>query len=282
MGANQLQAGGKDVCDKFSLEVKRSLEACQGESPSLAVRKLLLTGAGPNVKDIGISLQNALSIPVESKDSIGVVEKTPRGVNLTDSLYRSVSLTAMIGAGLATSELEFNLTPDSVKLRKGLEENARGLTVLGMLVMAVLVSFSIYGTGTFYLKRNKLAELKSDLMKTIAPAQELAKKQDIVNEINKHTGPECSMVNLLSEIHLRLPANVLLESVEVNVDAQKEQVHLSGSAGVSGDVSTFLKNLEQSPILKDAKEEGARARDKDSGKYNFNILCSLEKSNDHR
>jgi hypothetical protein len=276
MGTNQLQAPGKDVQDKFALEVKRSLEACQGESPSLAIRKLLLTGAGPHIKDLGGSLQSALSLPVEMKDSIGIVEKTPRGITLTESIYRSVSLTAIIGAGLATAELEFNLTPDSVKLRKGLEENARGLTVLGMLVMAILVSFSIYGTSLFYLKKYRLAELTSDFAKTVTQAQDIAKKQDIVNEINRRTGPEFSMVKLVSEIHACLPANVLLESLDINVEAQKDHVHLSGTAGASGDVSTFLKNLEQSPILKDAKEDGARARDKESGKYNFKILCSLE------
>jgi Tfp pilus assembly protein PilN len=235
-----------------------------------------MTGAGPHVKDLAACLRGALSILVESKDSTGVVEKSPKGVALTDSLYRGVSLTAIIGSGLATADLEFNLTPDSVKLRKGLEDNAKGLTVLGMLIMAVLVAFSVYGTSMFFLKRTRLTELKSELMKIVVSAQDLAKKQEIVNEINKHKGPEFSMVNLLSEVHSLLPAGVLLDSVDIDMDAPKEQVRLSGNAGANVDVSSFVKNLEQSPLLKDAKD--TRGKDQESGKYNFKISCSLEKS----
>jgi Tfp pilus assembly PilM family ATPase/Tfp pilus assembly protein PilN len=276
MGTNQLIGAEPESLNKFALEVKRCRESCQGESPSLNIGRVFLTGAGPNIKDINNTLKDALSIPVISKDSMQLVTKMPKTVSMTDPAYRGVSLTGIVGAGIATSDLEFNLTPDSVKLRKSLEDNARTLTVLGMLVMAVLVSFSVYGTSILYLKKGRALELKTELNRTERSAHEIVAKQEIFNEVKKRQDSTYSMVSILSEIHGCLPSNVFLDSLDVNVAADKDQVRLIGTGATSADVSALIKNLEQSHLLKDAKEEGARVKDKTSGKYSFKAVCSLE------
>jgi Tfp pilus assembly protein PilN len=257
--------------------VKRCLESCQGESPALSIGRVFLTGAGPNIKDINSTLKDSLAIPVVSKDSMQLVKKMPKTVSMTDPAYRGVSLTGIVGAGLATSDLEFNLTPDSVKLRKSLEDNARTLTVLGMLVMTVLVSFSVYGTSILYMKKGRLSDLTAQLSRTEQPARDIVAKQEIFNEVKKRQDTTYSMVSILAEVHGCLPPNVFLDSLDVNVAADKDQIRLTGTGATIADISALVKNLEQSHLLKDAKDEGARVKDKATGKYYlFKLVCSLE------
>lgn len=275
MGANQLLNGGKELNEKFALEVKRSLEACQGESPSLSVGKLYLAGAGPNVKDLGSSLSNTLAIPVQNMDALRSIKTLPKTLSPLDPAYRGVSLTSIVGTALAPESLEFNLTPESVRLRDGLEKKARSLTAFGMLVMAVLVSLSMYATLKLYMELGHLAKLRAELSKTSKSAWEVEREEAVINKVKSRQDPRFSMVNLLSEIHSLTPENVSFDALDV--DTATDQVRLVGSGGARGDVSILVRNLEQSAFFKDAKEDGPTLKDKDTGRYNFRIICLLER-----
>lgn len=275
VGADQLLADYEKSKEKFAREVKRSLEICQGETPGLIAGKLFITGAGPNIKGLSEYLGGQLEIVCDTADCLSSVKKLPRKPDVRSPAFHPVSLTPLIGIALAPQNMEFNLTPDSVKLRKGLVEKAKSLTTLGMLVMTVLISVSTWTTLKFYFKRDRLNELRENIRKTEPTAKKLEEMRAIIKAVEGRRDPRFSAVNLLADILPRVPEDIRFSLMDFNID--DKAVRLGGLSGSRPDVSTLVKNLEKSALFKDVKVEGALKRDRKSDKYSFLVVCTLEK-----
>lgn len=275
VGANQLLGEYEKWKEKFIREVKRSLEICQGESPGLSIAKLFITGAGLNIKDLGSYLGGQLEIAVEERDCLRNVKKLPKKPSVRDAAYHAVSLTPLVGIALAPDNLEFNLTPDSVKLRKGLVTKARSLTVLGMLVMTALISVSMYTTLKLYFEKNRLDSLSREIRETDPAVRKVEKMREIIRAVDNHRNPKFAAINLLAEIPPLVPHDVYFDVI--NFDAEKEEIRLEGSSVSRGEISRLIKSLERSSLFRDVKQEGDTTMDPKSKRYRFLVVCALEK-----
>jgi Tfp pilus assembly PilM family ATPase/Tfp pilus assembly protein PilN len=275
VGANDLLADYPRWREKIAEEVRRSFEIFDGEMPGVAVERVVVTGAGPRVDGLPAYLGERLGMPAEGSDSLACIARLPEEPDVRSGAYRPVSLTALVGIALAPGALQFNLVPDSLRLRKGLELKARYLAGFGILVMAALLSASLLANLRIFLLRDRLRQVQDELRDTGPAAAQVADMQKLVRLVAERQDPRLAAVSLLQEVHRRVPPNLLLDSLEISMS--KNQIALGGTAGQRRDISQLIKNLEASEILKDVHEGGSTAMDSKTRKYRFQIVCALER-----
>lgn len=270
-------AGDSRLKDRLAREVRQCLEACQSELAGIGIRRVLLTGAGGRLPGLAAYLKETLHVEVESRDALDEVVGEARPDDVED-LLRTVSLTAAVGAAAAPDALAINLVPDSVVLRRGLTDRAKGLTLLGILVMACLVSASVFATIRMGFKRGRLATVQADVNASHGEARRLEKMRAIVSLVQKRRDASASAVGLLNAIHEQLQGNVSLEEIVMELEREDSQVRLSGAALERSDVNALVRNLEASPAYQDVRVEGGMNQDRETGQYAFRIVCNLERA----
>ncbi|MBA4387797.1 MAG: hypothetical protein C0404_07440 [Verrucomicrobia bacterium] len=275
VGANNLREDFARWKEKLAREIQRSIESCQAESQGGVPRRILLTGAAHSAKEFAVYLQGFLGMTVECRDALASLSKPLPAAGGAGDGRADVSLTSIAGVALQPDGLEFNLMPDSVGVRKDLERRALGLTWFGALIMCTLLAFSVYATITFTMKKTHLNELENKLAETEPVKNRVARMKETLRLVDSREKPAFSAIAIMSDIHSRTPTNVLFDSIDM--DVEKGQVVLGGLAGTRADVSVLVKNLLQSELFKEAKEQGASVLEKKTGKFAFKVICSREK-----
>lgn len=273
-GADQLGADKSEAREKFAREVGHSLEICRGEVPGLKPERLVVSGAGVKIDGLADHLGEQLGLAAEVRDSLAVVKAKPEATVPEDPASAPVSLTALLGIALDPASLSFNLIPDSVRMRRNLVARARELTVLAALVMAVLVSASMVATLRFFFKKNHLDELRTELAKERPRAARVERMSQIVRLARRRQDTRFAAIRLLSEVQRRVPEDLYFDRMDLDVAG--EQLSLSGTGGDQRDIRVLVNNLKQSPLFSDAQEEGRTTRDSLTGRWRFQITCTLE------
>ena len=274
-GADELLGEVDKHKEKFAREVRQSLEICKGELPGLAPTRLVVCGAGHRIEGLGDYLGEQLGLAVEIRDSMQSVAKLPAEPALSDPEYRPVSLTALIGVALNSAGLALNLVPDSVRMRKALTEKARNLTVLAALVMAALVSMSFAATLRFFFKKSRLSTLREQVAEAEPRAARIVRMGEIVKLVNRRQDTRSAAIRLLADMHKLVPEGVFFDAVDLNVTT--EEMVLGGSGSAQKDIRELVKSLEQSSLLAKAKEVGRTTLDPDTGRWRFQVACSVGK-----
>jgi len=274
VGANQLLDDPEKWQKKILAEVKRSLEIYQGESGGAGVEKLVVTGAGPNIEGLTESLGGHLGLPAESSDSLAAASRLPGAPDVRAEEYNAVSMTPVMGIAAAPGNLAFDLVPETISLRKGLESKGRLLSAFAVLVVTAAISASLYATLKLSLLDDRLKALESELDRTRLQSLEVERKHDIIKLVRKRQDPAFAAVNVLHEIHQLVPENVLFDAVEMNLD--NEQLVLGGTGKLRKDISALIKNLERSALFRNVREGGPTSVDPRTGNYRFQVLCTLE------
>jgi len=235
---------------------------------------MVLSGAAVHISGLAAYLASELSLPAETRDALQGLQGLPNDPPLHDPQYRPVSLTPLVGVGLAADDIRINLVPDSIRMRRSLTEKARRLTWLGILLMATLFAISNYATTKLFLKRDRLRGLEAEIRAAAPAVEALEKERRIIQAVKEREDSRFSLVNVLAEVHA-LSTDVVLEAVDYS--AEKRQVVLEGTAATMKDVTAFGQRLEASPILADAKGTRPTTSDEKTGRVSFQMACSLEK-----
>jgi hypothetical protein len=274
VGANQLIDDPGNFADKFSREVKNSIEICGGEQQGLNLSRILITGAGANVGGLAVRLNQELGLKCETVESASVAKKMPASPSVKDANFRYVSLTPLIGAGLNTDALEFNLVPDSVRMRKGLIDKAKTLSIMGALIMSVLVALSLFGSLKIFSRRAHLAKVQQEYIELHPQAQKVDQMREILKLAAEQRAPGQNMVNLLVQVRSLLGDDIKLENIEIDIGNGKFRIE--GNATGTKEVYNLVRRFEQAENFCDVKESGITSVPK-TGRYRFQIMGMLEK-----
>jgi Tfp pilus assembly PilM family ATPase/Tfp pilus assembly protein PilN len=274
VGGDQLAEDSDEWKGKLAQELRRSLEACRGEEPGLRpTEKLVVCGAGGRFEGLADYLGEQLEMPAETGNALDALRAFPAQPALDDAEYRPVSVSALVGIALDPLALEFDLMPDSVRLRRDLAVKARSLSVLGMTLMAALFAASMYGVLRYMLKKGRLDSLQRARVETASATREAERMQQIVNVVSERRDTRFSVVNLLDDLHPRVPEGVYFD--EVDIDRSASVVTLSGTGGTRDAVRALVENLERSPLFRDVTEGSSSIVGRER-RLKFQIVCSLE------
>jgi Tfp pilus assembly protein PilN len=275
VGADALAGDEARWSGKLVSETKQALEICRGECPDIEPARLLVTGA-PGVPDALVtSLGAALRIPVERVALSPSLNDDPSGVDVADTPYRDLALTAMAGVARAPDGIALKLFPEATLQVRAMIARAKGLILLGILLVAVLFSGSFYGVSKYVVRRAQAGAVHAEYAQTLPAVQRVARMQGVINAVSAREDARVSAVSLLEAVHAAVPADVYFDAVDI--DAAQAQVSLRGAGPTRREVRELVNNLEQSSLLADVKESGGTTLDRD-GRFRFQIVAQFEEN----
>ena len=273
VGAEQLEEDEARWSEKLVSEAKQALEICRGESPELDVTRLILTGCAKIPASLTGALGDGLQIPVECVGLGQALQDGPGGVDLDDAVGKDVSLTAVAGAARGPDSIALKLFPAATLRVRAMVLRAKGLTLLGVLLVAALFSGSFYGISKYVVRKAQADAVRSEVERLQPTVQRVGEMQAVINAVSAREDARFSAVALLGAIHATVPDDVYFDAVDI--DMGQGLVTLRGSGPTRREVRELVNNLEKSPLLVDVKESGGTTRARDGG-FRFQIIGNFE------
>lgn len=272
-GATQLIDDYVTWIDRFAGEIRQSLDICRTEMPGVEVDRLYISGAGPAIEGLSADIGSRLGLSTEPADSLQKTTRMPKAPSIRDPLYRVVSLTPLVGAVLDPGQLECDLMPESVLMRKRLIQRSRAMTVFGALLVTATVGLSLLAVLKVVSRKQHLDMMRADVAQAEETVESVKRKRGIVRLVRKAEDRRFGCINVFTEIQRIRPDDVYLEQVEI--DGGRERVSLVGTGGTLADVRALFNGLKSSLLFADVKP-GSTTLER-SGRYSFEVTCALNK-----
>ena len=252
VGAEAIADGETGALDTFVAEVESSLDMARQDT-DLSAHRLLITGAGLKLPEISERLTADLSIPIESFDTLADVTFGRDVPDMDVPPGSRLSLSSIAGVAADINSMEFDLTPDAVRMRKSIEARARSLVAFGVLVMTAICLLTVSVLGMFYDKAQYLEELNAALADTQA-AQGLEDKESRIKLIHSRVD-QIKTVAMLYDLASGTPTNLVFTKVQL---AANRQLTLSGTTTEMEHVSSLVKALRALPGVREAETSEQR------------------------
>jgi Tfp pilus assembly PilM family ATPase len=275
IGANHLMQDSDEWRDKFTDELKRSLERYQNEERNIKVVKIFLSGAAINIKGLDIILSGNMDIPVENTDQLKDIRVRNDIEALRAENFRCVSLTQILGVSMADKEPQIDLTTGEQKVQRLMDHKRKQLTVMGILIVSIVTMLSFLCLTDIYNKNAYLSKLKRMITKIGTDADDIEKMRAVIGLVEKRLDSRGSSIEVISEIYKITPKEIYL--TDINID-EKQQIILKGGALAMSDVFKYVKKLEESDMFENVKTTYTTTKkDKDTEFAEFEISCAQQK-----
>lgn len=276
IGANHLAADPAGASDRLMRDVKGALTTFHSESEGGPLDRVLLTGAALGLATLRTTFEEGLGLKVDALDSVASLKNLPATPNRKLAPFHTVSLTALAGMAASPETLDFNLIPDSVRLRREVSVKARNLSQLGIWLMLLLVLVSMNGMLRLFMRRSQLNSVRLEAAE-VAPGAELVRsKIALIRAVGERVDTRTAEVNLLFQIQKSIPADIGVSLTRLDLDMEARRVVLMGSAPSTEAVRALGRALESVPILENIQETGETSIDPQTRRYRFNLTGSIK------
>lgn len=267
VGVTQLLEGGDRQVDICAREIGRALEIFRNETPAVSVSSLVLGGAAARLPALAAGLKAALSMEVAVIDGIERLANE----HVVNSECKGVSLAGVLGAAVRAADLQINLMPESVMLRKTIMMKARQLTGTGILAMAIVGLLSLFIVSRLNREETYIEELQRMIKGTTQLAENVEAMRNKVGIVSERVGSKMIPANVLYELYNVTGDGTAYTSIEIT-DAS--QLTCRGTSETVADVVKLVNTMEASPLFQNVKNTRTV-----SGKdrTEFEISCELEK-----
>lgn len=274
IGAEQLISGREKYEARFTDELKRSLEAYQSENIEKNPNTLILTGAVTELKYLEGVLNDSLHLPVRAVSQIkdfSISERASKEIGGA----RDFSFLNVIAAVSTHEELNVNLIPDEIKLRKLVEERGRDLIKTGILVLAIFVLLFSLLISKIYFKSAYLKKLDVKYSQINKEARELEENHGKINAVKKYLQRRGYGLEVLTELYGIMPLDLKLAEIKFE---EQGKLTVRGTAESMSLVFSFVDTMEKSKYFKDVKTKYTTKRKEGLKDFtDFEITCQLER-----
>lgn len=274
MGAESLLSAGGSF-EKFSKEVQQSIQAARTDSCAAQLKSVVVTGAGAKMESLVKQLGQDVGINCVAVDAMQPLKRRPKDTASADPELNKLSVASLVGASLNVESLDLNLVPDSIGLSRKLMDKAKGLSRMGVLLMAVLLGLSFWVSARASGKQQRIAELDINLGELREQAATVERQMEILKLARQRLDPAADMMNLLPSLRNSLEPGMKLERVEVDVAVSTFAVE--GVAEERREITSAVRRMEDNPFFKNVQEVGT-SMDRNTRKYKFQIVGALEKA----
>ena len=271
MGAQQLREDKAGWRVRFVREVRSSLEMSRGELGDVVPSRVCLTGAV--LPGLATELSDGLGLPVEERSSLKQIKSwNPGREKPAEAVLAAVSLTALVGTGMAASDLSINLVPDTVSDRRRLESDARRMTLFVVLAAAVLVAVSALMILHLAIPRSRLSFVTQQCENSARSARQVENMRQIIRAVAVRMSSRHSPVEVLQAIRGSIGEGAYVDNVDV--DLVKGTVTLGGLAETLKHVNTLVQAIEQTTALKNVQESTPAKMD-NNGRFRFQLSAEI-------
>lgn len=273
VGAESLQQG--QGADRLLKDLHSTIEVYRTERAGGAVGSVIVSGADGAGDAVAAAIREA-GLKCEVRSASASLKSQPKSDAGSMQGMSSVSLSCLIGLGSAPGALSMNMMPDSVSVRRALAAKARSLAALGILVMSILVSVSVFANIRAFTRLDVLKSMKSELAAGSDRVVDVDRMMSIVRRISERKNPGLSCLAALNE--LRGAVSVSGGDIRVSgieIDNAAGSFNMEGMAESTGEIRALVKALEQCEFFCDVRESGT-VRDQVSRKYKFQVSGKME------
>ena len=164
-----------------------------------------------------------------------------------------------------------DLTPDSVRWRKGLAVRARQLTACAALIAASIGLVSLWIESKAYRKEAYLGELTGLVASSHPAAEEIKSMKRKVTIVAGRLDTAMISADVLAELHGLVGETTTLSAVEIN---DGRTVTCRGTTETVSDIVKLVNAMEASPVFCNAKSTRTVTG---KGLTEFEIVCELER-----
>ncbi len=258
----------------FLDEIKKSLDSYQAENIEASPYKIYFAGAGEGVTNlIASEITKLTNIPAD----VLLYQKIfsmPQKALETLQKNKFVSPLSVIAASAIINEIDLDLVPEEVRIRKELKKRGKKITELGILFMSCLVIFCGIFVTNLFLKKAYLQKISVSFTKEEKEALSLT-------EISERTGTAKRFINqkgeslfVLTELFNAMPKEVFLSSIALNPD---NSLVVTGTADSMSRVFSLVTDLENNKLFKNVKVDFTKTkRIKDQEVADFGLTFFLE------
>lgn len=272
LGAQQLIEEKQAQFVRFIEEVKRSLEAYQGENIGELPATLFLTGAEGEQEGLASTISDVLRVKVVRVDEWeGMGLRPDAKTNLPSATHSFLDVVSPL---LFPAELSLDLTPEENKLRRSVEERSREIIKTGVLSMVLLGLFGFTFLSHLLFRKAQIAELEHRFQPLKKEARELEQAYTQVQAVRSYLAARGKSIETLAELYDLVPLDMFLTDIKYD---ETSKLTVKGSAlsrssifGFAGGLegSLFFRNI-QTKYVTERKEEGKKFSD-------FEISASFE------
>jgi Tfp pilus assembly protein PilN len=275
IGARDLKSDKEKSQLRFIAELRKSLEAYQGENIEKAPNLFICTGSTDVLKDMETDLNNALHMPVRIVSYFSALSVTPEVLRQV-SLIKEVSFFDTIAPLLSQDEVKIDLIPDELKLKRSIEERGSDLIKTGIFIMTIFVLLIFILITKIYFKGLYLKELTQKFQTLHREAKDLERDSTQVAIIKNYLLSRGHSLEVIAELYTLMPLNLRLS--DIRYDAQGDKFSLSGSAETMSVVFSFVDSMEKSGLFKDVKTKyTSKRKDGVNDIADFEINSSFER-----
>lgn len=277
-GLKHLEERTMAVETEFLPELQRSLDAGAPELKGAVISRIILTGISKKIQDAVPVIARELSLPCEYVFNFQpFAEKVAQ--TLQDSIQKcSCSFAALLGFAFNPHPADINLIPSQIEAKKGLEDRAKDLAILGSLLLALVMLISVISFEKIYKKDQYLKYLKSEYSKIEAPAEEVERVVAKMKLASEQLNIGGNLLDVLYEITEVLPPNIYLTSVQYN--ALESNMVIRGMSEEMSAVFKLLSTLEAAPHLEFVKTRSVTKRkidDKEMAEFEISAEIATSK-----
>ncbi|MBF0493828.1 MAG: pilus assembly protein PilM [Candidatus Omnitrophica bacterium] len=259
---------------KFFEGLKGSIESYQSENIDLPPDTVYFTGATNGIGELEGDIKQLMNINkvfvTEVHELLGL-KKDDIHINQDDN---NASVLSVIAPPIVFGDLELDLTPEDVKMRRDLKSRARDMARVGVLAMVCLVAFcSVFLVKTmfqgFYLKR-----INSAYVKEIQEAEFLKKVSEKTGAVENFIVKKGDGLKALTELVKAIPPEVFFNSVSYKDD---RTMVFTGTADSMSRVFSLVTDLENNSNFCNVKVESTKSRRAgESEVADFGLTLALE------
>ena len=278
LGMTNLIKEGIAVQEKLVEEIARSVEVYQNEDINKLPETYLLTSDDAKVKELQPRLEERLKAKVKVMPYLDLIE-APQPVMLKlVSEYNDDSFLDLVAAAAVLNDVQVDLTPDEVKIKRTIEEKGREVVKLGISVLLILVMVCALFFGKIYFRGLSLDHLKESYVeyhRKVLLLDNMAQKTRIIKSfVNNRMVP----LEMIQELYELIPDEIYLENITLD---ENGRIMIRGISASMSRVFNFVSSLEDSQLFKAVKTTSTTAK-KDRGKdaAAFEIAFRLESADD--
>jgi len=261
--------------EKFKEETKKSLEVYKSEDIEKTPVKLIILGWEKIIgEELFSYLRSNLDFPV---DFISYPEQFPLSSQAKDVILASehASFLSVITSGLNFSEVQFNLIPEEVKLRRIFEEKSREIVKMGVMVMVIFIFICLFFGGKLYLKMTYFHKLNEKFKLIHKEAEKVEDEFNKLQWLKRYLTKRGYSLEVLGEIYNYLPKKAKI--LEIGFNSQGT-FSIKGTADNLGEVISFVEGLNKSSLFKEVKTtHTAKRREGDRDVADFELVIKVAK-----
>jgi len=266
-------ASTANIEERMFDEIKKSIFTYKKSSPGYEITKLVLAGRRSVIKREASILKDRLGLPMVYIDAIKTLQKSEFATLPDKRDLELESFTSASSLAFYYDNLETNLIPKEIRLKRISKMAKESLAMSGVLLLSILLGIAGIATKNYIDKKLILTTINEKLKETKPKVENLTKLKGVTGAIKEQLNLTGSSIDIIRELYSKIPPEISLTILDYEDGGS---CLVRGTSQKLSDVFKFISTLEDSSYFENVKVRYATKRFVKKKEFtDFEIICKL-------